>query len=72
MIPYHIVPFALSDRTFRDDVLVLGNVLHRTRMPARVVEANDLVAQGTKIEAYDQLPAAVAWLNDYEHRAQAA
>lgn len=72
MVPYHIVPFALADRTFRDDVLVLGNVLHRTRMPVRVLEASQLVARGTQIEAYDKLGSAVTWLGEYEARAQAA
>ena len=39
IIPYHIIPFARGDLEFRDDVVVLGNLLHRLRLPIRVKEA---------------------------------
>ena len=32
MVTYHVIPFARPDEFFRDDVLVLGNVLHRVRV----------------------------------------
>lgn len=68
LVPYHIVPFARPDDTFRDDVLVLGNVLHRLRLPLRVMEAQELAKRGVAIEAFDELPKIVAWLQDYQRR----
>lgn len=68
LVPYHIVPFARPDDTFRDDVLVLGNVLHRLRLPLRVMEAEALAKRGVAIEAFDELPDIVAWLQDYQRR----
>lgn len=59
---------ALPDDTFRDDVLVLGNVLHRLRLPLRVMEAEALAKRGVAIEAFDELPDIVAWLQDYRRR----
>lgn len=62
---YHIIPFARPDASFRDDVAVLGNVLHRLRIPYRVAQAADLHENGTSIEAFDLLPQTVNWLTEY-------
>ena len=70
ILPYHIVPFALLERTFRDDVDRLGNVMHRIRVPRRVSEAADLVSSGVMIEAYDKLQLAVDWTHNYLLRAR--
>ena len=72
MVAYHVVPFARPDHKFRDDVLVLGNVLHRLRVPRRVTEAVDLARNGVTIEAIDQLEAATEWIRSYVERARAA
>ena len=69
-VAYHVVPFARSDDKFRDDVLVLGNVLHRIRVPKRVEEAEILEGRGLVIEAFDQLQAAADWVADYFNNAQ--
>jgi len=68
MMCYHIIPFTRPDDEFFDDCRVLGNVLHRLRVPYRVAEAQRLHAQGTAIEAFDQLAAAVAWIKAYATR----
>lgn len=68
LVAYHIIPFARPDNMFRDDVLVLGNILHRLRLPFRVMEAEDLVRNGVAIETFEKLPHIVTWLQDYEHR----
>lgn len=39
MVAYPVMPFARPDDQFRDDVPVLGNVLHRIRVPKRVGES---------------------------------
>lgn len=65
MVAYHVIPFARPDGTFRDDVLVLGNVLHRIRVPRRVAEADTLARAGLAVEAFDQLDAAVDWLRTF-------
>lgn len=70
MVAYHVIPFARPDGAFRDDVSVLGNVLHRLRVPRRVSEAADLVSSGVVIEAFDQLSDAVCWMNSYLARAR--
>lgn len=70
MVAYHVVPFARPDEEFRDDVLVLGNILHRLRVPQRVTEAAELVRRGVTIEAFDQLSDAVRWMNSYLARAR--
>lgn len=70
-IAYHVVPFARPDGDFRDDVLVLGNVLHRIRVPKRVLEAEKLSKQGLAIEAFDQLQAAADWVSNYFASAKA-
>ena len=64
-VSYHVVPFARAEEKFRDDVLVLGNVLHRVRVPKRVREAVTLKDQGLPIEAFDHLQAAADWVGGY-------
>lgn len=71
-IPYHVIPFARLELNFRDDVLTLGcNVLHRLRVPRRVEEAIDLVQKDVAIEAFDELPAAIRWVEEYARRVSA-
>ena len=69
MVCYHIVPFSRPDDSFFDDCRVMGNVLHRLRVPYRVEEAAALDAQGVAIEAFELLPQAVEWLKTYAQRA---
>ena len=69
-IPYMIVPFARSDEELIDDVRVMGNMLHRLRVPRKVEEAEQLLRAGLTIEAYDRLEEAVRWVANY--RSQAA
>ena len=71
-IPYMVVPFATADNQFMDDVRVMGNVLHRLRVPRRVAEAARLVKAGVTIEGYDRLAEAARWVSDYRSRAGAA
>ena len=70
MVAFHVVPFALPDDKFRDDVRVLGNVLHRIRVPKRVSEAAKLEAQGLSIEAFDRLQAGADWVEGYFREAK--
>lgn len=70
MVAYHVVPFARPDEQFRDDVLVLGNVLHRLRVPRRVTEATRLAQNGLRIEALERLDDATAWVRGYVQRAR--
>ena len=72
IVAYHVVPFARPDEQFRDDVLVLGNVLHRLRVPRRVSEAANLAQTGVMIEAFDELDNAVRWIGTYLERAREA
>ncbi len=65
-----IVPFVVGDEQFIDDVRVMGNVLHRLRLPRRVAEAEPLVEAGATIEGYDRLLEAVQWVTDYRERAR--
>lgn len=67
-IPYMIVPFAIEHSQFIDDVRVMGNLLHRLRVPIRVAEAEQLVNTGTAIEGYELLTEALGWLEDYRNR----
>ena len=67
-IPYMIVPFAVEHSQFIDDVRVMGNVLHRLRVPIRVAEAEHLVNTGTIIEGYELLTEVLEWLEDYRNR----
>ncbi|MGE4483210.1 hypothetical protein [Acidocella sp.] len=71
MVCYHIIPFARPDVDFRDDVLTLGNILHRLRLPYRVEQAVALKDSGVQIEAFDHLSAAKEWITNYRHRAYA-
>lgn len=72
LLAYMIVPFATADDRFLDDVRVMGNVLHRLRVPRRVAEAAELVEAGETIEGYDRLAEAAQWVADYRGRARAA
>ena len=72
IIAYHIIPFARPDESFRDDVLMCGNVLHRLRVPFKVNEAADMARCGMAIEAFDQLAIATEWVKAYAARARAA
>ena len=72
IVAYHVVPFARPDELFRDDVLILGNVLHRLRVPRRVSEAANLAQTGVMIEAFDELDNAVRWIGAYLERARLA
>lgn len=67
-LAYMIVPFAINDDQFRDDVLVMGNVLHRLRVPRRVAEAAELAEADEVIEGYDRLADAVQWVVNYQAR----
>ncbi|KKZ12934.1 MAG: hypothetical protein TE42_02390 [Candidatus Synechococcus spongiarum SP3] len=67
-LPYMIVPFAKTNNQFPDYVRVMGNVLHRLRVPRRVAEAAELVEAGETIEGYDQLAKAAAWIASYQDR----
>ena len=72
MVAYHVIPFARPDEKFRDDVLVLGNVLHRLRVPFRVREAASLVLNGVTVEAFELLGDASEWVHSYVDRARAS
>lgn len=71
-IPYMIVPFARDRDNFVDDVRVMGNVLHRLRVPRRVEEARPLKESGMTIEGYDRLTDAERWIRGYRDRAGSA
>ena len=71
-LAYMVVPFATANDQFLDDVRVMGNVLHRLRVPRRVAEAAQLVEAGETIEGYDRLVEAARWVADYQGRARAA
>lgn len=68
MICYHVIPFTRPDDEFYDDCRLLGNVLHRLRVPYRVDEACQLYEQGVVIEAFDRLAGAVDWIKSYATR----
>lgn len=68
---YMIVPFARADDQFVDDVRLMGNVLHRLRVPRLVAEAGRLVEAGANIEGYDRLVNVAEWVADYRSRAGA-
>lgn len=73
IVPYMIVPFATDNEQFVDDVRVMGNVLHRLRVPCRVAEAGQLMHNaGARIEGYDRLAEAAQWVADYRKHAGAA
>ena len=64
-----IVPFARSREELIDDVRVMGNMLHRLRVPRKVEEAEQVLGAGFEIETYDRLEEAVRWVADYRNRA---
>ena len=68
MVAYHVIPFARPDEKFRDDVLVLGNVLHRLRVPSRVNESVSLVGGSITVEAFELLGDASEWVRSYLER----
>lgn len=72
MVAYHVIPFARPDEEFRRDVLELGNILHRLRVPIRVREAGRLVSNGVAVEAYDLLSDASDWIWSYIERVRAS
>lgn len=72
MIPYHVIPFARPDESFKDDVVTLGNVLHRLRVPSRVLEAVEFSKGGGCIEAFDLLDEAAEGVDAYLQRVRAA
>jgi hypothetical protein len=73
MIAYHVVPFALADEGIRDDVLVVGNLLHRLRVPRRVAEAEKLVELGRiSVEAFGELEETRTWIKAFIEEARAA
>lgn len=67
---YHIVPFDRGEDEFFDDVRILGNVLHRLRVPKRVGQAQQLFEAGTCIEAFPELEEAITWLSGYANRTE--
>ena len=69
-IPYMIMPFTADKDQFLDDVRDGQNVLHRLRVPRRVVEAKHLVQAGERIEGYDRLAEAAEWIDGYRQRAR--
>ena len=70
-ITYMIIPFARPNEKFIDDVRIMGNVLHRVRVPRKVEEAKQLFEAGIAIEAYEQLNEAVQWVANYRSRSGA-
>lgn len=73
MIPYHVIPFARPDDEFRDDVLVVGNLLHRLRVPRRVADAAALVEKGhVRVEAFEKLDEAVLRIRNCIEQVRAA
>ena len=71
-IAYMIVPFAIDDEQFIDDVRTKGNILHRLRTPRRIAEVEQLLDKGMTIEGYDRLAEAVRWIEDYRRRMRTA
>lgn len=65
IIPYMIVPFAIPRHEFVNYVRICGNVLHRLRIPIRVMEAEKLVRSGVQVEGYTCLASATEWLLNY-------
>ncbi len=65
IIAYHVIPFARPNSSFRDDVLTVGNLLHRLRVPDRVLKAQMLVDNGVNIESYGKLMEASDWIRKF-------
>lgn len=72
MIAYNVIPFACADDDFRRIVMRMGNVLHRLRVPRRVLEAVDLARSGVAIEAFEEVVAARDWVDRFLDRARSA
>ena len=73
LIPYHVIPFARPDDKFRDDVLVVGNLLHRLRVPRRVADAAALVEnERISVEAFEKLDEAVLRIRNCIEEVRAA
>ena len=70
MVPYHVIPFVPGEKV-RDDVIALGNILHRLRVPRRVSEAVDLDARGVQIEGFSLLQEAADSLMSYVEKVRA-
>ena len=70
-LAYHIIPFARPDKSFRNDVLTHGNILHRTRLPLRVEEAKGMCSEDYTIEALEELTMVESWINQYFARIKA-
>ena len=68
MVPYHVIPFARPDETFRDDINLFGHLLHRLRVPPRVNEAAILVESGVTIEAFGLWTDASEWVKSFLER----
>lgn len=71
MVAYQVIPFTQTEDKFRADVMVLGNVLHRLRVPTRVSEAAGLVRRGVKVETFELLGSATEWVQSYLKRKRA-
>ncbi len=69
-VPYMIVPFARRKDEFIDDVRVMGNVLHRLRVPRLVEKAKQFVVAGVTVEGYERLTRAAQWIENYRSRAE--
>ncbi len=65
MIAYHVIPFARPDEAFMDDVVTVGNLLHRLRVPGRVLKAEKLVQDNVDIEGFNKLEEASDWVKNY-------
>ncbi len=67
MIAYHVIPFTRPDRCLRDDVIMMGNLLHRLRVSLRVAEVAGRISEWIPIETCDKLQDATNWINSYLH-----
>lgn len=69
LCPYMVIPFTVARDQFIDDVRVMGNVLHRLRLPRRVAEARRLDANGARVEGYQYLADVSDWVASYRRGA---
>ena len=69
-ICYHIIPFTCSDKDkYSLYCSRFGNILHRLRLPYRVMEACRLRDEkDISIEAFEELDKAVEWVQEYRSR----
>ncbi len=65
MIAYHVIPFTRPTQTFRDDVITVGNLLHRLRVPRGVLKAEKLIQDNVEIEGFNKLNDASDWVKNY-------